>query len=353
MATTKDVAALAGVSFTTVSHVINNTRPVSPETRERVEAAIKELGYSPNILARALRKGETKTVGVISISNADPYFAGVLHAIQQVAWGNGYGVYTSCTDPCTACLSDGDVFDYDDGALGTRERKAIASMVGRDIQGLVLNSLQSDKALKATIEGLRTPCILFQRLVRGSRWDNYISDDRQGTQDAMRHLIGLGHRRIALVKGFSYESNSAHQREKAWRDSLVEAGIAVDPSLIRDGRFDQCISYEQTKELLTSASRPSAILYYSDLMALAGIRAASDLGLSIPRDLSIVGYDNIDLDNWSVPRLTSVNQVSGDMGRDMTERLLDRIKNPELPGQVFKYPQQLVERESTGPVSKG
>lgn len=353
MATTKDVAALAGVSFTTVSHVINNTRPVSPETRARVEAAIKELGYSPNILARALRKGETKTVGVISINNNDPYFSGVLHAIQQVAWGNGYGVYTSCTDPCTACLGDDEVYDYDDGALGNRERKAIANMVGRDIQGLILNSLQSDVALLATLEQLRTPCIIFQRLVRGKRWDNFVSDDRQGTRDAMAHLIGLGHRRIALVKGFSYESNASHKRERAWRESLEAAKLPLYPQYVRDGRFDQQVAYDETKTLLTSSERPTAILYYSDLMAIAGMRAASDLGLSIPEDVSIIGYDNIDQDDYTVPRLTSVNQVSEDMGRDMTERLLARIKDPDLPAGVFTYPQGLALRESTGPVPRG
>lgn len=353
MATTKDVAALAGVSFTTVSHVINNTRPVSPETRARVEAAIKELGYSPNILARALRKGETKTIGVISINNNDPYFSGVLHAVQQVAWGNGYGVYTSCTDPCTACLADDEVYDYDDGALGNRERKAIANMVGRDIQGLILNSLQSDEALVATLDHLRTPCILFQRLVQGARWDNFVSDDRQGTRDAMSHLIGLGHQRIALVKGFSYESNASHKREQAWRESLEAAGLPVNPTFLRDGRFDQNVAYDETKDLLTAAERPSAILYYSDLMAIAGMRAATDLGLSIPADVSIIGYDNIDQDAFTVPRLSSVNQVSEDMGRDMTERLLERIKNPDLSPGVFTYPQLLTLRESTGPARKG
>ncbi len=348
MITTKDVAARAGVSFTTVSHVINNTRPVSPETRARVQAAIKELGYRPNILARSLRMGETRTIGVISISNSDPYFAGVLHAIQQLAWEGGFGVYTSCTEPCIDILSGEGETEYDDGALGNRERRAIESMVGRDIQGLILNSLQGDAALASILKKLKTPCIIFQRLIKGPNSDNFISDDRQGSLDAMRHFIDLGHRRIALVKGFSFESNSARQREGAWMFALEEAGLPIDIELIRDGGYDMGQAWQITKDLLQMKNRPTAILYYSDLMAMAGIRAAADLGLAVPEDLSIIGYDSIDTDMFTVPRLSSVSQISGLMGRDMTERLLERIKTPDLPAGVFKYPQELVLRESTG-----
>ncbi len=349
MPTTKDVAARAGVSFTTVSHVINNTRPVAPETRARVEAAIKELGYRPNVLARALRKGETKTVGVISISNADPYFSGVLHAIQQVSWTAGFGVYTSFTDPCTACLGDDVALAQEGEMLAKRERDAVLNMVDRDVQGLVLNSLQRDTELMAMLKQLRTPSILFQRNVRGPHWDNFISDDSQGTRDAMEHLIGLGHRRIALVKGFSFPSTSAHQRERAWEDNLKKHNIDVDKNLIHDGQYSQEGAYTETRKLLTGPNPPTAILYYSDLMAIAGMRAAADLGIAIPEELSIIGYDNIDLDLYTIPRLSSINQVSGDMGRDMAKRLLERIQKPNLKAEVFTYPQELVLNESTGP----
>jgi len=346
MVTIKDVAALAGISYTTVSHVINGTRPVAPETRARVEEAVRKLGYSQNMVARGLRKGETMTVGVVSVSSIDAYFAEVLHGVQERAGEDGYGVYisyTALTDVCpTACKITGT------DSLGFREAEQLSGLERRGIQGLILNSLQNDERLESVLTGLRTPCILFQRLVRGPGWDNFICDDYQGASDAMRYLLSLGHRRIGLVEGFGFETHSVKFRKKAWEDALRAAAIDADPQLVRDGRYDPVAAYTATKALLALADRPTAILYYSDTMALSGIRAAADMGLTVPGDLSVIGYDNLPIDDLSVPRLTSVNQMSCQIGRDMMERLMERIANPGLESLVRSYPQALVVRESTG-----
>lgn len=345
MATIKDVAALAGISYTTVSHVINGTRPVAPETRARVEEAVRKLGYCQNMVARGLRKGETMTVGVVSVSSSDAYFAEVLHGVEERGAEDGYGVYisyTALTDVCpTACKITGT--DY----LGTREAENLSGLERRGIQGLILNSLQADDRFESVLSSLRTPCILFQRLVQGPGWDNFICDDYQGSSDAMQYLLSLGHRRIGLIEGFGFETHSVKFRKKAWGDALGASGIGIDPAMIRDGRYDPAAAYAETKALLSMDDRPTAILYYSDTMALAGIRAAADLGLSVPGDLSVVGYDNLPIDDLSVPRLTSVNQMSCQIGRDMMERLIERISNPGLESLVRSYPQALVVREST------
>lgn len=346
MATIKDVAALAGISYTTVSHVINGTRPVAPETRARVEEAVRKLGYCQNMVARGLRKGETMTVGVVSVSSSDAYFAEVLHGVEERGGEDGYGVYisyTALTDVCpAACKVTGT--DY----LGAREAENLSGLERRGIQGLILNSLQADDRLESVLSALRAPCILFQRLVRGPGWDNFICDDYQGASDAMHYLLSLGHRRIGLVEGFGFETHSVKFRKKAWEDALAAAGIGIDPALIRDGRYDPAAAYSETRALLSMTDRPTAILYYSDTMAFAGIRAAADLGLSVPGDLSVVGYDNLPIDDLSVPRLTSVNQMSCQIGRDMMERLIERIASPGLESLVRSYPQDLVVRESTG-----
>jgi len=348
MATIKDVAALAGVSYTTVSHVINNTRVVAPETRGRVVEAIRVLGYSPNVVARGLRCGESKTVAVHSIANSDPYFTQVLHGVQEYGWEAGYGVYISYTELVDACVMGDPVLD--EGTFADRENSHIADLGRRNIQGLILNSGQPDDRLKEALEALKTPCILFQRLITGARWDNFVCDDFQGTAQAMEHLLSLGHRRIALVEGFGFESHSVKDRKKAWKTALDAKGFPSDESLVRDGGYDSAESYRVTQDLLAAGNRPTAIVYYSDTMALAGIRAAYDLGLSVPRDVSIIGYDNLSFDAFTVPRLTTVNQQSILIGRNMMARLAERIDDPNLEPLVRTYPQELIVRESTGPV---
>jgi LacI family transcriptional regulator len=347
MATLKDVAREAGVSFTTVSHVVNNTRVVAPETRVRVEKAVRELGYAPNIAAQCLRKGESKTIGVIGTASADLYFGEVLRGIQKRGWNDGLGVYISYSDLTEECPEG--IGECDIGALTERETETLDDFARRNIQGLIINSLRSDEELRETLERMTMPRILFQRLVTGPGWDNFVCDDYQGATNAMLHLLGLGHRRIALMEGFGYPSHSVRYRRKAWEDCLTLAGLGIDEMLAKDGHYSQAVAYRTTKELLALPDRPTAILYYSDTMALAGIRAAVDLGLSVPRDLSVIGYDSLKSDEWTVPRLTSVNQKSAEIGQDMMDRLIARIANPDLPPIVKKYPQTLEIRESTGP----
>ncbi len=348
MATIKDVAAIAGVSFTTVSHVINGTRAVAPETRARVEEAIKKLGYSPSVVARSLRSGESKTVGVVSIANSDPYFTQVLHGIQERGWEAGFGVYISHTELIDVCATDAIIPDND--CLADREDQHLGDLSRRNVQGVILNSLQTDARLSKTLERLELPCILFQRLITGPRWDNFMCDDFQGTSEAMAHLLSLGHSKIALVEGFGYESHSVKFRKQAWNDSLIAAGFKANPAFIADGQYDPVACFRVTKELLSAKERPTAIIYYSDMMALAGIRAAYDLGLEVPKDLSVIGYDNLTIDTFTVPRMTSVSQQSVRIGRDMMSRLAERIAHPEIEPLVRTYPQELIVRESTGPV---
>jgi LacI family transcriptional regulator len=359
MPTIKDVAALAGVSYTTVSHVINKTRAVSPETRERVERAIKELDFSPSMMARCLRLGETKTIGVISVASDDLFFSGILHGIQERSWSEGYGVFISYADICGSCSEDeGEAKDLQGGQsdsyyeAGAREESLIADFARRNIQGLIINSLQPDEALRKTIEALKTPCVLCERVIEGVNADCFAGDDYQGTTEAVDRLISLGHRRIGVVEGYGFESHTVKYRKKAWEDALARAGIPVDHSLERDGAYDPDQAYRVTAELLSLSEPPTAILYYSDLMAYAGMRAAADKGVRIPEELSVIGYDDLDLDDLFVPRLTSVNQDNARMGVEMMGRLIDRIANPDLPPETRIYPQRLVMRDSVGPVPK-
>ncbi len=345
MATLKDVAARAGVSYTTVSHVINGTRAVAEDTRERVERAIRELGFRPNMAAKALRTGETATVGVVSISGNDPYFAEVLHGVQERAWNGRIGVLISYSE-LTDCCPENWCEEYY-AEICERERGHIEGFADKGAQGVIVNSLQEDVELESQLRSLNVPAVLFQRLVKGPTWDNFVCDDYQGTSQAMERLIALGHRRIGLVEGFGFDSHTVQFRKRAWADALTRSGIGVDASLVRDGRYDPSVALVKTRELLSLSDPPTAILYYSDSMAVAGIRAARDAGYSVPDDLSIVGYDNLYTDAYTVPRLSSVNQMSHCIGLDMMSRLAERIERPGLEPIVRRYPQEYVEREST------
>ncbi len=351
MATIKDVAAAAGVSYTTVSHVINGTRVVAPETKERVERAIRELGFCPNRAAKALRTGDAATVSVVAMSGSDPYFSGVIHGIQERAWNEGTDVFVAYSELTDACpkVWNPDVY----AEICARERDHIDRSLRHLAKGVIINSLQEDEELEACLNGLSIPAILFQRLLPGSSWDTYISDDYGGTMEAMDHLLGLGHRRIGLVEGFSFDSHTVKHRKRAWRNALTMAGLDCGDELIRDGRYDQQGALDATVDLLSLEARPTAILYYSDEMALAGLRAARDMGLSVPEDVSIVGYDNLCLCDYTCPRLTSVNQMRVTIGIEMMERLLERIANPNLQPIIKTYPERLVIRESTGPAQNG
>ncbi len=347
MPTIKDVAALAGVSYTTVSHVLNGTRTVAPETAERVRDAVRQLGFSPNAVARGLRKGASKTLGVVSISSADPYFMEVVHGIQQKSWDHGYAVYLAYSElihnsPMDAACGEEDEFDR-------RERDLIANLSARDIQGLIINSLQTDEALVKSTRRVKIPCILYQRCVPDAGFDCFISDDYGGTAAAMEHLASLGHERIAVVGALSYPSHTVGERKRAWEDALADRKLAAPAAWFRDGQFDMQRAYDKTRDLLALEPRPTAILYYSDLMAMGGLKAARDAGLSVPGDLSVIGYDDLSTSAFTIPALTSVHQKTFEMGMAMEERLLERIENPGLEPRVVRYGQSLTVRASTGP----
>jgi LacI family transcriptional regulator len=349
MPTLKDVAALAGVSYTTVSHVVNHSRSVAPETRSKVEDAIKRLGYSPNVVARGLRRGESKTFGVVSMSGSDPFFSQILRGIQEKAWEEVFGVYIAYSDLTETFPLDRSL--WNEKLFYAKERGVIEDLANRDAQGLVLNSLLPDALLSDALGSLRIPCILFQRTLRGQSWDTFVCDDYQGSSDAMGYLLGLGHTRIGLVEGESQATHTVQFRKKAWENALRGRGLPADPALARNARYDIGEAYQATKSLLAMDDRPTAILYYSDVMALAGIRAAADLGVSVPGELSIIGYDDLSFGTTSVPRLSSVNQNAVRIGREMMERLIARVADPGIAPEFRCYPQSLVVRESTGPAN--
>ncbi len=331
-----DVARLAGVSTATVSYVLNgNTEsrvPISEETRQRVQHAILELGYEPDARAQALRSGNTKMIAFIITDIRNPHYADYAVGIEQEASAHSYHVLISNTD----LNNEASVANFRDL---TRQR----------IDGLILASsfiIESSeaKALLTQLVERKFPIIEL------SGWygiDRVLSDYQAATTQVMEYLFSLHHRRIGMVYGVSAHEN-AEDRRQPYLVSLRAAGLPVDPGLIVECGPTLEDGYQAAKTLLTGSSRPTAIIAINDLLAFGVLRAAADLGLRIPDDLSVVSYDDIPMANYLVPRLTTVSKDAVLLGRKAFQLLLARIQDPGIAPQRYTLPAKLIIRESTG-----
>jgi LacI family transcriptional regulator len=333
-----DVAKRAGVSRATVSYVMNGQTegrvPISEETRQRVLEAIEALGYEPDARAQALRSGATKTIAFIIPDLRNPHFCEYATGIEEAARISGYHILLSSTN-----LND----EY-----GVDIFKDLAR---RRIDGLIIASsfiLEIEEA-QAVLAQLRQRGLPIVELSDNYGVDYAAAEYWQATQEVMSYLLSQGHRRIGLIYGVG-SHELGEDRLQPYRASLEAAGMQTESDLmvecgpaIEDG-------YQAAKKLLELQKRPTAIIAINDLLAMGALRAAADLGLSVPRDLSVVGYDDIPMAKFIVPRLTTVTKNASMLGRKAFELLLARIQNPELPRQQFNGPTRLIVRESTGQV---
>jgi len=325
----RDVADKAGVSVTTVSHVINNSRPVNPETRTRVEQAMQVLGYQPNVLARSLRRGKTHTIGVILPDNTNPYFAEVVRGIEDTSFAQGYSV--------VLCNSDNDL---------DKERLYTNVLIEKQVDGIIFVAAGLSEENINNLQKRGVPSILVDRQVPGVKIDCVLADNQVGGFLAANHLISLGHPAIACMSG-PRGLRSSVERVAGYRQALESAGINAPPGWIVEGDFQYRGGFAAAEQLLTGEMQPSAIFACNDLMAIGVYRYAHENQLRIPQDVSVVGFDDIRLAEYSNPPLTTIRQSKGVMGTRAAKLLLERIANGN---QVIKQdiiPVQLIVRGST------
>ncbi|MBT3670282.1 MAG: LacI family DNA-binding transcriptional regulator [Chloroflexi bacterium] len=329
--TIQDVANLAKVSTTTVSHVINETRPVSKDLRDRVNSAIVELGYRPNILARGLRRNETTMIGLIVPNNANPFYAEVSKGVESVCFEKGYNVIL--------CNSDRDIekeVRYTD--LLTEKRVDGILFVGAWIGE---NTSHLENTSKQNI-----PIVVVDRFVPNLDIDLVVTDNVLGGWLATSHLYGLGHKRIACIAGTPQFTPNA-ERIQGYEKALDEANISINPDLIIRSNFQFEGGYKAAQQLLSQEDRPTAIFACNDLMAIGAMRAAIDLGYSIPEDLSIIGYDDVQMTKYTNPQLTTISQPMFEMGNRAAEMLIERIHESEIPQRKKILEPNLVVRGTT------
>ena len=333
MSTIKDVAALAGVSFTTVSHVLNNTRPVSADARKRVLAAVEQIGYLPSAVARSLRKSETKIVGLLVPNVQNPFFAELVCGVEACCRLAGFSVFL--------CNSDNDP---------RRQQQYMRTLLEKRVDGLLLSSAGDDEALARIFEKMASvPSVTVDRLVPGARADRVSVDNTQGAQRVVQHLLSLGHRRIACISGPA-EFAVARERIEGWRRALQAAGVTPDEALVLESDFSSPGGYEAARGLLRkrTAGKPgvTAIFASNDMMAVGVLRAAAELGLKVPQQLSVVGFDDIELSRYVFPALTTVGTSIRQLGVEAGRVLIARIENPAAPLKDVVLTPRLIRRES-------
>lgn len=327
----RDVAQVAGVSVTTVSHVINNTRPVSDELRTRVTEAMQELGYQTNILARSLRKGETLTVGVILPDSANPFFAEVARGVEDTSFMSGYSVIL--------CNTDSNL---------EKERIYTDVLVKKQVDGILFIAAGLSTENIQSLLDREMPLVIVDRQVPEVNVDCVLTNNRQGGYLAAHHLINLGHRRIGCIVG-PENIRSSLERLTGYQEAIHEAGLPFDETLIVKGDFQYESGYEAAQRLLTIGDPPSAIFAFNDLMAVGALSYALEKGYPVPAGLSVVGFDDVRLAVYANPPITTVMQPKYEIGELATQILLERMKNPETHPRQRMLETRLVVRKSTAP----
>ena len=323
-----DVAERAGVSIATVSRVVNGRYGVAPATLDRVKVVIADLGYESSLIARSLRSQRTNVIGVL-VTDIEPFSAEVLKGAANALRGGEYELVV-----------------YSGGHGGDHvgwERRYISRLGGTLTDGTVL--------VTPTVTEVPTnqPVVAVDPHSGASAFPTFASQNFEGALSATRHLIELGHRRIGFLGG-RRDLESARLREQGYRAGLEEAGILFDPELVLDGGFKESTAEAPARCLLSLAHRPTAIFAANDSSAIQTMRTAVELGLHVPNDLSVIGFDNVPESALTHPPLTTVEQPIQTLGYEAVKLLITLIEQPDqrlAPPARVALPTKLVVRSST------
>lgn len=334
MTTIRDVAERAGVATSTVSHVINGTRNVDPALARRVNAAIAELGYRPNALARSMRRGQTHTVGLIIPDIANPFFSDLVRALEDAALGAGYSAII--------CNSDGDEH---------KESGYLEVLLSKRVDGLILvgDSRTSDSLRHAVEQG--PPTIAVDQDLDDLPVSQVMVDNAGGGRSAGRHLLDLGHRDIGVIAGPDGLGTS-RKRLQGLSGALAEAGVAIHEERVFRGDFRAASGRAAIARWLDAGTLPTAVFAANDLMAIGALSAAHAAGIQVPGRLSVVGFDGIPFGADVSPTLTTVTQPTGEIATAAVARLLERLRDREAPLRKTTFPVSLLRRESSGEVPR-
>lgn len=333
--TISEVAARAGVSTATVSRVIAGTARVSDSLRDLVFRAARELDYRPNRVARNLRVRATRTIGVVIPDILNPFFTSVVRGIEDVLHAEDY----------TLLLGNSD-------GQGERERLYLDTLRAEGVAGILFVPSNGQKDAYRSLARAGIPIVAIDRSPVGLDVDLVTVTNEEGAHSAVAHLLAVGWKRIALVGGPPHV-NVAQERERGYERALREAGTAIDPELVRRADFREQGGYDAMRSLLSLPDRPSAVFVANNLMAMGALHAIGDAGLSIPRDIGIVSFDDVPWGRWLQPPLTVVDQPTYDLGASAARILLNRLREPDRPLRKVVLQTRLLVRASCGAAPAG
>ncbi len=330
MATMDDVARIAKVSTSTVSHVLNGTRKVRPATVRAVEAAIQALGYIPNTLARSLARSTSNTIGVAISALSNHYFSETVHAIE------------------TECAKHGIMMLYVDTRDDPeQELRAVKALHHRRVDGILLAPSADPQHL--ALEYLRAndiPAVLVDRLM-AQGFDQVGVENKKSSQQLVSHLVEHGHRRIALIAGRA-GLTTTDERIDGYRAALAAAGLPFDAALLVNGESASEPARSATRHLLSLAEPPTAIMAANNLMTIGAMHALRDARIDVPEQIALVGFDDFDWADFFVPRLTVMAQPVKELGMRAVKLLMKRIEEPDGKKQTVRLAPTLRVRNSCG-----
>lgn len=328
--TIREVAKRAGVAPITVSRTINNSGYVGRQTRERVEAAIAELGYVPNTLARSLRSRRTNTLALVLTDITNPFWTTVSRGVEDAASSAGYNVILCNTDESEA-----------------KQEEYLRVLLEKQVDGVLLVPATSTAQPIRFIQNQNTPVVVLDRRIPHQRVDVVRTDSEGGACRLVQLLLSLGHRRIAVLSG-PQSVSTAEDRIAGYRRAMREADMGPGSHIIVHDDYTQQGGYRMAERVMRMTPRPTALFAGNNFIALGALKALRDGGLRVPEDVAVVGFDDLPQTFFIEPFLTVITQPAYEMGRRATQLLLARLStDPPDEHQEIVLPTELIVRRST------
>lgn len=328
MPTMKDIARIAGVSLSTVSHVVNSSRFVSPEITERVQKVIKELNYKPSLVARSLKMKETNTLGMLVTASNNPFFAEVVRHVEKYCERHHYHLILVNTDGNSESL-----------------KKHIERLLLKQVDGLLLMCAEPQDFDPEIMAGIKLPMVVIDWWQQPLNADIIHENSELGGYLATKALIDAGYSEIAIITGELSKPLTVN-RLAGYKRALSDHNLPIHPEWIVESHFHYDGGIEATAKLLALPNRPQAIFAMSDSIAIGAYQAIWKAGLRIPQDIAVIGYDNIELAQFLAPPLSTIHQPKARLAKNAIQKLIARIKDPNKEIEVIQLSPELVKRAS-------
>ena len=328
MATMKDIARIAGVSLSTVSHVVNNSRFVSEEITQRVQKVIAELNYKPSLVARSLKMKETNTLGMLVTASNNPFFAEVVRHVERYCEEHNYHLILVNTD-----------------GNGENLKKHLERLLSKQVDGLLLMCAEPQDLDPQIMTNIQLPMVVIDWWLQPLNADLIHENSELGGYLATKALLDAGYRKIAVVTGETSKPITA-SRLAGYKRAISEQNLQTQPEWVIESHFSYAGGVNAGKEILALEHRPDAIFAMSDTIAIGLYQSLLQAGLRIPQDIAVIGYDNIELAQYLAPPLSTIHQPKARLAKNAVEQLVSRIRQPDKRIENIQLTPELVVRES-------